>query len=73
MCTIYTYDSILDRPQNDKFNQEIQDIQNTNLNIEIKGDLQDLLGNNIGRSQYESIKLTQPQQIDQILEYIKMW
>ena len=43
----------MDGPQNDEFNQEIQDIQNTNLNIKIEGDLQSLLGIRIGIGQDE--------------------
>ena len=52
--------------------QSIQYIQNKNINIKIKGDIQDLLGINIDSRQEGSTHLTQTHLIDQILEYIKM-
>ena len=64
---LYTYESILARPQKDDVDQGIQDIQYSKLKITIEGDLQDLLGINIESGQDGSIHLTQHHLSDQIL------
>ena len=69
---LYTYESILARPQKDDVDQGIQDIQYSKLKITIEGDLQDLLGINIEIGQYGSIHLTQHHLSDQIWEDLKM-
>ena len=72
MYVLYTDDSILEGPDKDEIDQCIKDIQDAELDITIKGNLQDFLGVNINRKEDGTVHLTQPHLIDQILKDLKM-
>ena len=72
MYVLYTDDSILAGPDEKEIDQIIKELQNSELNVTVEGDLQDFLGVNIKRKQDDTIHLTQPHLIDQVLKDLKL-
>ena len=72
MYAIYTDNSMLVGPDPREINQIIAKMLKANLDITIKGDLEDFLGVNIDRREDGTIHLTQPYLIDLILRDLNL-
>ena len=64
---LYTDDSILAGPSEQRIQATIKQIQEIGLQLTIEGNLEDLLRVNIDRTSRGAIQLTQPHLIDSIL------
>lgn len=73
MYVLYTDDSILAGPSKSEIDEVIELIRKAKLDITVEGDLTDFLGVHIERKQDNTISLTQPQLIDQILKDIHLY
>ena len=65
---LYTNDSILAGPSEQRIQATIKQMQETGLQLTIEGDIEDFLGVNIDRTSRGAIHLTQPHLIDSILQ-----
>jgi hypothetical protein len=72
MYILYTDDSILAGPDEKEIDTIIKEMKQAELDITIEGDLQDFLGVHIERKPDDSIHLTQPHLIDQILKDLRL-
>ena len=73
LYVLYTDDSLIAEPDPDEIDQVIQELQNkAKLSITVEGDLADFLGVNIERKEDDTIHLSQPHLIDQILEDLRL-
>lgn len=63
---------ILAGPNQSKIEQIIKEMTKANLDITVKGDLQDFLGVNIERKDNGTIHPTQPHLIDKILKDLRL-
>ena len=71
MYALYTYDLILAGPQKYEIYQIIKEMQEANLGITIRGDLQEFLGVKIEKKANGMIHLTQPNLINKILKDLR--
>ena len=71
MYALYTYDLILAGPQKYEIYQIIKEMQEANLDITIRGDLQEFLGVKIEKKANGMIHLTQPNLINKILKDLR--
>ena len=69
---LYTDNSILAGPSKQRIQATIKQIQETGLQLNIEGDLEDFPGVNIDRTSRGAIHLTQPQLIDSILQHLRL-
>ena len=72
MHALCTDDSMLAGPNEAKINQIIKEMKQAELNMTVKGDIQDFLGINIECKDDGSIHLTQPHLIDQTLKDLRL-
>jgi hypothetical protein len=72
MYILYTDDSKLAGPDCNNIELVIEEIQAANLNITIKGGIQDFLGINVNRKKDGSVHLTQLQLIEGILKDLRL-
>ena len=69
---LYTDDSIIAGPSKQEVAKVVESIKKAGLNVTIEGTLEDFLGVNIDQKEDDTIHLTQPHLIDQILMDLKM-
>ena len=69
---LYTDDSILVGPSEQRIQETIKQMQEVGLQLTIEGDLEDFLGINIDCTSREAIHLTQPHLIDSILQDLRL-
>ena len=67
-----TDDRILAGPSEQRIQANIKQIQETGLQLNIEGDLEDFLGVNIDRTSRGAIHLTQPHLINSILKDLRL-
>ena len=72
LYVLYTDNSILADPSEKEIDQIIKDLRKAKLDLTIEGKIQDLLGVNIENKKDETIHLTQPYLIDQILKDLRL-
>ena len=69
---LYTDNSILAGPSEQRIQATIKQMQDIGLKLTIEGDLEDFLGVNIDRTSRGVIHLTQPHLIDSILQDLRL-
>ena len=69
---LYTDNSILAGPREQRIQAKIKQMQETGLQLTIKGNLEDFLGVNINRTSRGAIHLTQPHLIDSIMQDLSL-
>ena len=69
---LYTNDSILEGPSEQRIQTTIKQMQENRLQLIIEGNLEDFLGVNIDRTSRRAIHLTQPHLIDSILQDLRL-
>ena len=69
---LYTDDSILAGPSEQRIQATIKQMQEVGLQLTIEGDLEEFLGVNIDRTSKEEIQLTQPHLINSILQDLRL-
>ena len=69
---LYTDDSILAGPSEQRIQATIKKMQEVGLQLTIEGDLEDFLGVNIDRTSRGAIHLTQPHMINSILQDLRL-
>ena len=65
---LYTDDSILAGPNKQEINEIIDEIENSNLDITILGDIKDFLGVHVSKEDDGRLHISQPHLIDQIID-----
>jgi hypothetical protein len=72
LYVLYTDDSILAGPDEDKLNTIVEEMKSNGLDLTVDGDISDFLGVNIRKDEDGTVHLTQPHLIEQILKELKL-